>query len=462
MAANPDLGTAPHRPAWRNQLASFWRWWTGELAAAMPERLSALRGGSRLPQVAFENGELVLVEPRSAVGPETRVAFQTLDATRASAAARALLERAGERRARARLLLGRQDALVRRVTMPAATEENLRQVLGFEMDRLTPFRADDVYFDYRVVGRDAAAATLAVQIAVARRDAVDGQLAALQTLGVSVQGVNVRDDLATTGAPLDLLPSERRGEKESSRERVIRYVLLGVVLALFASVLVWPLWRKREAVIALHPQVTRATQEAQATDTLAKELEKQVGDYNFLLGRKHGNLPALAFVEDVSRLLPDTTWVQQFDYKLAGKVREVQITGETPSSSKLIELLEQSQLLRNAQTRGTVTRGSLPGTERFMIAAEVRPRTTPEPRPVLEGLPDAGKAPAAPPKAAPVPAPVPPAPAMPTAPVAPPQGAAPAAVPPATQPAAPAKVQPAAPAKAPDPKAPPPKAAPGK
>lgn len=450
MAASPDLGAAAPRPAWRGQLAAFWRWWTGELAAAMPESISAMGRASRLPQVAFEGGELVLVEPRSAVGPDTRVAYETLDAVRARTAVQALLERAGERRGRVRLALGRDEALLRRVAMPAATEENLAQVLGFEMDRLTPFRAEDVYFDHRVVGRDAAAGTLAALVAVSRRDLVDGKVAALRTLGLSVQAVNVREDNAASGTPLDLLPSEQRGEKESSRERYLRYGLLALVLALLAAVLVWPLWRKREAVIALQPQVVKASNEAQATDTLAKELDKQVGDYNFLLGKKHGALPAFAYIEDVSRLLPDSTWVQQFDYKAVGKVREVQITGETPSSSKLIELLEQSQLLRNAQTRGTVTRGSLPGTERFMIAAEVRPRTAPEPRPVLEGLPDPAKAPAAaPPKAAPAPVPVPPPPVTPPAPAS-------------AQPPAPAKVQPAAPPKAPDPKAPPAKAAPGK
>ena len=67
-----------------------------------------------------------------------------------------------------------------------------------------------------------------------------------------------------------------------------------------------------------------------------------------------------------------------------GKAREVQITGETASSSKLIELLEQSTLLQNAAPRGTVTRGSQPGSERFMIAAEARSRPQPEARPVME------------------------------------------------------------------------------
>jgi general secretion pathway protein L len=130
----------------------------------------------------------------------------------------------------------------------------------------------------------------------------------------------------------------------------------------------------------------------------------------------------------VTRLMPDNTWVQQFDLKQAGKTREVQITGETTSASRLIEIMEQSQLLKSAQTRGTITRGSQPGTERFMIAAEVKPTNPPEPTGVGDAAP---RAPAA---------------------------AAPAAAPPAPSPAA-AKVEPV-PAKV-DPKAAP-KPAPGK
>lgn len=447
MAATPAAAAPRRTPAWRARLATFWRWWTGELAAAVPERLAALGGNARIPTVVVEDGEVVLVEPRSAAGPDARVAIDQLDAPRRSEAVRSLLQRAGETRGRARVALGRGEALVRRATMPAATEENLRQVLEFEMDRLTPFRAEDVYFDDRVVGRDPAAGTVSLMLAVAPRRLVDDRVAAMRAMGVSVQGVTVMEDVAVGGAgALDLLPSEQRGERETAAERTLRAGLAVALLVLLTLVLVWPIWRKREAVIAVMPQTTKAAADAQATDNLARELERQVADYNFLLGKKHGGLPALAYVEDVSRLLPDNTWVQQFDLKQAGKTREVQITGETVSSSKLIEVLQQSQLLQNPETRGTVTRGSQAGTERFMLAATVKPRPAPEPRPVLEGMDAAapGKAPAAapqPPQAAPQPAPQP-APATPPA-----------------QPPVPAKVQPVPPAAS---KAAPPKPAPGK
>jgi general secretion pathway protein L len=288
--------------------------------------------------------------------------------------------------------------------MPLATEENLRQVLGFEMDRLTPLRADEVYFDYRVVSRDAAAGQLALQLAVARREVVDSRVAALAALGVSVQGVALRDEAGSPATAFDLLPSEQRGERSTARERLVQQGLAFGALVLFLVALGFPLYLKREAVVAIEPEAGKARLQAEQTGKVSDELDRMVADYNFLLARKYGNYPVLAFVEDLSKRLPDNTWVQQMDVRPVGKGREVQVVGETASASKLIEILEGSTVLQNAAFRGTVTRGTVPGTERFMIAAEVRSRTPPEMKPVMDVV-------AAMPAAAPTRLPAPAAPA---------------------------------------------------
>ena len=378
MAAIQEPVSAKPPPPWRQKLAAFWRWWTGELAHLVPERFAQLGGRGRIPVVEIAGEELVLVEPKSAVGPQTRVSVAALDEAQKRQALRALLERAGEQRGRVRVCLCHGEALVRRVTMPAATEENLQQVLGFEMDRLTPFRGDDVYFDHRVLARNVAVGQITVQIAVARRELVDGLVAKVRALGASVQGVTLRDDLE-----LDLLPTEQRGERESARERVINRALAAAVVLLAIVALLFPVWQKRQAVLALHPVVAKAKTEAEATDAIARDLERQVADYNYLIAKKQAVYPVAAFIEEVSRLFPDNTWVQQLDVKWAGKVREVQVSGETVSSSRLIELLEQSPILQNAAPRGSVVRGTVPGTERFVVSAEARPRPTVEPQPLL-------------------------------------------------------------------------------
>lgn len=411
MAALPQ---APNRaaPAWRAKLDRFWRWWSGQLRGLVP----AL-GATGLPLVALEGEAVSVLEPRSLEGKgEPRVDLAGLDPARAGAAVRALLERAGESRGRARLALDPRHALVRRVTMPAATEENLGPVLGFEMDRLTPFRAEDVYYDYRVLGRDSGAGTISVLLAVARREVVDAMLARMRELGVSAQGVTVADEPG-----VDLLPSAQRGEREKPRERLVKQVLAGAALVLLVAALAIPSVRKRAEVHAIGPVLEKALGEAQATDKLVKELERQVADYNYLLAKKHERGPVLAYIEEVARLLPDHTWLQQLDVKSTGKSREVQVSGETLSSSKLIEILEQSQLLQNAAPRGTVTRGTQPGTERFVISAEARPRPQPESRPVTEVQPVPVALPLVPPTNIAPPAAPPPmaAPSPPTAVVTP-------------------------------------------
>ena len=379
MAANADVLARPV-PPWRQKAVAFWRWWTGELAQLLPDRLAA---STRVPVVCFTDGDLVLVEPRAAVGAEARVAVSTLDPSVARAAVRDLLVSAGETRSLARLRLRADQVLVRRVTMPGATEENLPQVVAFEMDRLTPFRGEDVYHDERVVSRDPASAQIVVQLAVARREVVDAAVNAARDLGINVRGVLVPETAAPGAAGLDLLPSEQREERDSPNDRMIRRAMWGVVAVLLLMALLLPAWQKREAAIGLLPVLAKAETDAKASDTLARELERQVADYNYLLTKKNAT-PSLAFIEELSRLLPDNTWVQQFDLRATGKTREVQITGETPSSSKLIELLEQSTLLQNAAPRGAVTRASQPGFERFVIAAEARVRPLPELRPATE------------------------------------------------------------------------------
>jgi general secretion pathway protein L len=313
--------------------------------------------------------------------------------------------------------------LLRKVALPLATEENLAQVLAFEMDRLSPFRAEDVYFGYRIAGRDAAAGKVHADLGVAKRSLVDERVQKLRDWGASVQGVVIAEDVARSPSPIDLLPEGQRGEREAGGARRLQLGLAAAVLALFVLVLALPIWQKRETVIALMPLLAKAKVEAEGTDALAKELERQVADYNFLLSKKHAAQPVLAFIEELSRLLPDTTWLQTLEVRTTGKVREVQITGETVSSSKLIELLEQSSTMRNAAPRGAFTRGSQAGTERFLIAAEAKPRALPEPIPASAVAP------------APSPLPVPVAPASPPA--------APASAPAAPAPATPAPATPA-------------------
>jgi general secretion pathway protein L len=165
--------------------------------------------------------------------------------------------------------------------------------------------------------------------------------------------------------------------------------MAGVTLILFAAMLAIPLWKKREVVIALQPKLAQAQQQADAVDALKQEQERLLAEYNFPVEHKLASPARVALLEEVTRILPDNTWLQQLD--IHGS--EISMQGNTASSTKLIGLFEQSDLLENAHFKSPLVkvqagRGQTTqdGEERFQLAAGIKAADPAEALAALRGL----------------------------------------------------------------------------
>jgi len=108
-----------------------------------------------------------------------------------------------------------RGALRRSLTLPAAAADNLHQILGFEMDRQTPFRAEQVYYDARVVRTDPATRTLAIDLLVVPRPTLDTELARFGERLPALDAVDVEGDGGLgTRAGFNLLSEERRARRD--------------------------------------------------------------------------------------------------------------------------------------------------------------------------------------------------------------------------------------------------------
>jgi hypothetical protein len=163
----------------------------------------------------------------------------------------------------------------------------------------------------------------------------------------------------------------------------------------------------------------------------------------------------LQSLEDVTKLLPDDTWLTQFEIKSTAKGkephREILVRGESANAGRLISLLEESKLFEQAAPRSPTTKIQPGPGEIFDLGAQLKPLPPPEPLQFAtagegEAMP-AAAVPAPVPAAPLVKAPPPARPGSPEAAAAPAAGAAddapaPAAAPPAAAP--PAAATPAA------------------
>ena len=283
-----------------------------------------------------------------------------------------------------RLCLDAVQCLSKRISLPIATEENLRAVLGFEMDRHTPFKAEKVYYDYRVSRRDVKQGLIEVELTLAPKLPVDALVLRIEGMGGRVTSAVFIDDLLKPAPYPDLLKQIPKSRSAESSTRKLNLALTGALLLLLGVIVVIPIWQKRTAAIALLPQLGQAKGEAEAAEAVHKNLEKLVLESNYIVARKHSQPSSLSLVEDLSRVLSDTTWVQFLEMKSSAKSREVVLTGETASASKLIETIEQTGSLQNASFRSPLTKGQSPSSERFVLGAEVKSRPLPPPIPDSE------------------------------------------------------------------------------
>ena len=418
-------------------LPRFWRWWIGELATLLPNasRIAFQRRFVR-PVIEFAEGEAVFWRPEFGVGPTRLVIAEkvslTGDAALVLAAGRAAVARlaadasGGLAAPKVVIALSSRQVLRKELTLPAAVEENLAQTLAYDLDRHTPFRPEQLYFDAVVVSRDAAKKTLRVDWAAALRSIVDDARKQVEAWGAVPRAVVPGPP--ATAAKLNLIPDVARPRPLEWRRWQVWAPAATVATIALAAVIV-PLAQKRQYAIALNALSAEAGQQAQAADAVRQQLEVMQNDYNYVLAKKYAYPSLVHVLDEITRALPDETWLTQFELKTSGRGKELQrdlyLRGESGNAGKLIALLEDTKLVEQAAPRSPTTKIQGASGEIFDVGARLRTLTLPAPERLALAVVPVASPPvvAAPSVAAPAPAPAPAAPA-PTAPAVPAAAAA--------------------------------------
>ena len=397
--------------SYRAGLPRFWRWWTAELAPLMPAApRSAIQRRRMRPILEFGDGEVVLWRPEISDGAFRLARAATIslggDSAATAAAGRAAIAGLGPaglaamHAPRLVVALPLRQVLRKELSLPAAVEQNLHQTLSYDLDRHTPFRPDQVYFDAVVTGRDATRKTIRVDWTAALKTVVDGARRQAEAWGASVVAV-LPGPVSAALPRLNLLPYEARPARVVWRRWQVWAPMALVAVLAIAAVLV-PLVQKREYAIELQRQAEVARGQAEAASAIRREFERLEGEFNYPLARKYAYPATVQVLDDVTRLLPDDTWLTQLEMKTTTKGRDTQrelfLRGESANGGKLIGLLEESKLVEQAALRSSTTKLQPGPGEVFDLGAQLKPTAAPAivaPPTAANDAPPAGTAPAA-------------------------------------------------------------------
>jgi general secretion pathway protein L len=355
--------------------ARFFGWWFGELRACIPPVLRRLVAGRRRRLYLLLRDDVTDFYEESAGKPRV---LASLEQDAPDAAARVLLQRLQDKGPWAEILavIPAERALRRRLQLPLAVAENLRESVGFDIDRLTPFRAEEVVYQARIAGIDRQRGQVVCDLTVVPRATVDAALKRAGLLGIRPDRVAVEPEEAGTASPAETaaapiyLPVALGGRVDRWLPWRLPAALAGLVLLLAAAGL-YLHFDRSDAVLAAYAGETAKYRKAADAAAKLREQVQTLARTRAAAATQREALPLMVDVlAELTARLPDDTWLT--DLRLSDA--HMQLSGYASSAATLVPVIENSPMFQGARLSGPVLPDASMQRERFSIEADLTPK----------------------------------------------------------------------------------------
>jgi len=342
---------------------AFLRWWGLQLAFLVPGKVRLFLWPQR-PSLLIRpvSGQLLVFVYESDNLRE--LGLFPVDDSGAQARAALFAEYPDLRDADQVLMLTEDISLLRRCKLPYAAMENLHQVVGFELDRLTPFKSEQVYYSARILERVEESKQLRIEVALVLRDTLDPLLQAMLRCGWKPFRADIDGDVALTRRH-ELLPESFR----IPRKRGPLWVAAaagGVLMAVVGIALWLPLTMGETMASRLQAEIKAGNKVVAEVEALKTGAERIRINANFIRRKKREEPRMLDMLEELTRILPDNTWLNGLQYD----EHKLLVQGQSPNATELIEELEDSPYFQDVKFASPITKDAN-RIERFQISATV-------------------------------------------------------------------------------------------
>lgn len=320
-------------------LGTVLTWWATQMLGWLPAGGDGVR--DTMLAEAMPGRRLRLSHRRRGVESELGVFAADAPALRAAL-------RAGGRRRTVVLRLAPGAVLERDVELPAAAERELGNVLGFEMDRLTPFRADAVHWTWTVLRRDRARNQVAVRLHLVPRAGLADAMATLAAAGA------VPVAAETAGGVVRVPLGDAAGASTWRRSAVGGLAVACALLAVVAAGLPFVAQEGRAGQVEARIEALRpAVREAEALRRVASG-----GAGADVVGAERARLGnAMQVLAALTDVLPDDTVLTE----LTLRGGQLAVSGQSAAAVRLIGALAANPVFRNPAFSAPVTRAEARG-----------------------------------------------------------------------------------------------------
>ncbi len=251
--------------------------------------------------------------------------------------------------------------LICEATLPAAALGGLDRVLRYEMDRLTPFNAEDVFFTHRTLHVDRVRSTVRVELAFVPRARVQPALERLATIGAIPETL----EAAAPDGSVRRISIARPDPARQSRDRSLMRLAVSVCVVLATAIVAVPLARQSSALSDIEENISALRPRVDQVDALRKRIAASSEGAGRIVAAREQARSTLQMLGVLTDTLPDDTWLSN----LSLRQRSLVLEGHSTASTRLLAGMGAETRLRDPAFAAPVLRGDN-GSEVFTIRTE--------------------------------------------------------------------------------------------
>jgi general secretion pathway protein L len=251
------------------------------------------------------------------------------------------------------------------MNLPLAAERELDQVIAFEMDRETPFKAEELYWIHRIEAVDRQNGRLSVRLSLVPKTNLDPLLTDLAQIGIRPSRLEISD-----GPDKGLsLPLDGNGGRARHASAWLLWPIAACCAALALAAVVTPFVRQELALASLEREIAGGRAAAVEADSLRNEIDRLSGSAGFVESERDKAGRPLVVLAAATRILPDDTYLTEMELRQ----RKLTLSGRSAGAARLIGAFAADGEFKNPGFSAPVTRLEALRTELFTINAEVAP-----------------------------------------------------------------------------------------
>ncbi len=264
------------------------------------------------------------------------------------------------------LRLGPGVLLEREVALPIAAEREPARILAYELDRLTPFTAQEVVWGWSIVRRDRAQGRIHLRLSVVPRVRLQPVLRMLEAANVAPRALEaVADSGIERVIPLD--PPEAAGTRFS---RVAPAIAVGTCVVLAITALMLPFVRQAIASARVEARIETLRPHVAEAETLRGRIAGSQAGADVIAAERARLGDPLRIIAAVTEILPDDTFLTELQLRRG----RLGLAGQSAAAARLIPALAAEPTFRNPAFVAPVTRVENGQADLFSIGAELGPR----------------------------------------------------------------------------------------